>query len=257
MKEVRNILSEVRLDQRFDLYEVFHSVNSEYFDNKLVLNFEIKWVNTSSSHGSVKSTVRKDGRTDKIIWADVKELRLSKIYEDVSDDEFMNTFIHECIHILMLQNVDDYSWIGGYHGIEFMDIARDLNKRFGLKIDSKETSGKLRATFFNKPINILVGFSKGKFNGWVEASTKVEYNSDIPLHLKTKISDTRNCKWLRLNGFDEIRLYHSVNTEFWKSVKNRRQITAMTFEHIKKENQEKFFDSISKGKYSRIILKCN
>jgi hypothetical protein len=121
----------------FDLVKEFHEANKTYFDGKLQLSFELAYKTKANSFGWVRAKHRSRGR--RILSATVLGLYITSKYK-LTREQFLSTFLHEMIHVYMLQHAHEFSWQGGYHGWEWQRMADQISKQSGVPITKEESS---------------------------------------------------------------------------------------------------------------------
>lgn len=109
--------------------------NKKVFDGKIdVDSVPMKYAPGSNAYGWVRARVTKRRRS-------TKPLNVEKILglficskHDFTNDQFDATLLHELCHLYMLQNFTEFSWAGGYHGVEWQHLARTVGKKAGLDV---------------------------------------------------------------------------------------------------------------------------
>jgi len=114
----------------YNLDHEFDDANYKYFGGALV-RIVLKYAPMTKRLGFVKATINKNGR--RLNSADIQFLAINNRYE-YTYEQFLSTFLHELIHVYMLQNVSDYNWYGGYHGNEWQRMADKISSQSGVKI---------------------------------------------------------------------------------------------------------------------------
>jgi len=134
MEQFRKIIREYILTEianlEYDLEKWYDHWNRKLFGGNLD-PVRLRYSNMKQL-GKTKAFIHKNGRrvtdVDSIEW-----LAISKMYE-MPEEVFHATLIHEMIHVYMLQNFEDFTWLGGYHGEEFRKFASDLSQESGYDI---------------------------------------------------------------------------------------------------------------------------
>ena len=214
MIKLINILKEGFNKDNYDLNSKFGKFNKLIFNNKLILDFPIKFIKTKLL-AFVDATYNKSTGEIKI-----KSLNFSDLYK-IPEDKFDLIFIHEMIHIKLAQeNDNDY---GDQHGIHFKQELNRIHKLgYNVPISEKledlniELSNKMKSIYFilfKKPNNTYsIAFVKNISEN--EVIERYEYlnNSGYKIFFG-KTENPTFIKYTKSNTIKNIKFYILPNID--------------------------------------------
>ena len=115
----------------FNLQKEYDEANRKYFDNKLK-PIKLVYKRATGKLGWVKAQTMTDDR-GRIKFASITFMAMNSRY-NYTREQFLETFLHEMCHVMMLQNYTEYSWKGGYHNNEWKALAREVSNKSGVPI---------------------------------------------------------------------------------------------------------------------------
>lgn len=159
----RKILFEVD-SLSYDLQEWYDHWNQKLFGSEL--NPVRLRYSDMKQLGKTKAYTRKSrGRVTDV--ESIEWLAISKMYE-MPEEVFHATLIHEMIHVYMLQNHEDFTWEGGYHGSEFKRLADEKSNQSGHDVavyhDLYEDELQVRGE--GKDTVVTVVYERGEPQAW-------------------------------------------------------------------------------------------
>ena len=157
-EELKQLITENKNSELYDLNAEFVKWNKKLFDNKLILNFPLRWVNSKQHIAFVDGLKRRDKFRN--ITYEVTGLNMTDKFV-LNQEQFSSIFIHELIHVYLMQtNVTDY---GGQHGLYFMKELHRINGMgYNIPVSEDAMSLKLANVENIKPTNFIL---LQKFNG--------------------------------------------------------------------------------------------
>lgn len=207
--------------ETYDLKAEFHKWNRKLFDDKLILNFDLKWIKGKKIAFCLAYRNRL-----------TQELRIDSL--NVSDsfkmdyNQFSKIFIHELIHIKLMQNGKDDG-----HGMYFMNELKRINslgynipvteETFNLQLDK---SVKIKPTFF-----VLRKSPDNKYNVVFFKTYNAE---NLLIRLGYDYYSERNYKFYIGQTTQDIVAKYKINNNE-NSIKTMYSISDIELEQLKKD----------------------
>lgn len=225
------------LKQEIDLQKEFDKYNKELFNGELnVIN--LKWENNKNSGARVISKLDKSTGKYYIDYLGVSN------YFDYDYEIFKNVFIHELIHVYILQkNIQDY---GGSHGIIFKKYMNEINKKgYNIQIEMDATDMMLsNQNLLSKPLCVVLiedknnkksivvwdmklytDGTKEKFLGWMQNYAKYKHDEFTIKFLESKNPNLK--KYTVKRKMDKILLY-GISENLEKELQNDKVLEEIT-----------------------------
>lgn len=130
-------LLEAGKQPNFNLSDEFKKANDKYFNGELT-EIPMRYTKLKDAFGKVRAMVKKKRGGAGFIEVNLTELLITNVY-DFTEEQFLSTFLHELCHVYMLQNFREYSFIGGYHGVEWKALSKRVSNESGIPITVDET----------------------------------------------------------------------------------------------------------------------
>jgi predicted SprT family Zn-dependent metalloprotease len=221
--EKHNLKNEIDLQKEFDKY------NKELFNGELK-PITLKWENNKNSGARVISRLDKSTGKYNVEYLGVSE------YFDYDYEIFKNIFIHELIHVYIIQNnIQEY---GGHHGLFFRKIMNEINKKgYNVQIEMDSTDMMLsNQNLLTKPLCVVLiqdknnkksivvwdmklftDGTKEKFLGWMQNFAKYKHDE-----FTIKFIESRNPNLNRYTVKRKMNriLYYGLSENLEKELQN-------------------------------------
>ena len=176
-EQVRQVLNEID-GLSYDLQSWYDHWNSKLFGGKLD-SIRLRYSNMKQLGKTKAYTRGKRGRVREV--ESIEWLAISKMY-DMPEEVFHATLIHEMIHVYMLQNHEQFTWEGGYHGPEFKKLAKEKSRESGYDIAVRHDlyEDELEVRGEGKDTVVTVVYERGEPQAWgLRPSAWTEDNKEI------------------------------------------------------------------------------
>ena len=237
-KLLKTFLIEGYNKENYNLTKEFKKWNKTFFNNELILNFPLKYRNTSNPLASVKITLHKPELNQEIT-----EMFITDKFKFDNYDQFAGIFVHELIHVKLAQN-DILERRGKKymaHGAMFMEELRRINSMNIINVPKTENvedltvdsidklkkpvyfiilvkpGEKSSIRFFKSMDGFDVQFHKNFLDAMIERGYKIftgeTFNSQV-----TKYPISRSAKTAK-GGFYEFDGYDYLKDDFKREIK--------------------------------------